>query len=122
MAETFSFVRRLSQIGTLLQTCFCGKTVGRDAFGNRYYQERKTPKGVRQKRWVIYAGEPEASKVPAEWHGWLHHSMDEPIPDSARKAWQKSHTQNMTGAPDAWMPSPDNRPNTTGKYQAWKPE
>ena len=52
----------------------------------------------------MYKGEPEASKIPAEWHIWLHHTADAPIPDSARKAWQKPHIENMTGTADAWVP------------------
>ncbi|HEU0118647.1 MAG TPA: NADH-ubiquinone oxidoreductase subunit NDUFA12 family protein, partial [Alphaproteobacteria bacterium] len=58
--DNFSLIRRLSQLGTLVQTALCGVEVGRDEFGNRYYHERKTEQGVRQRRWVIYAGEPEA--------------------------------------------------------------
>ena len=119
MSESFSLIRRLSQVGTWLQTWFCGVKVGRDAFGNSYYHERRTPKGVRQKRWVMYKGEPEASKVPPEWHIWLHHTADAPLPDSARKAWQKPHQQNMTGTTDAMLPSGQEAP---AKYHAWKPE
>ncbi|MDE1900735.1 MAG: NADH:ubiquinone oxidoreductase subunit NDUFA12 [Alphaproteobacteria bacterium] len=123
--ENLSFIRRLSQIGTLLHTQFCGREVGRDAFGNRYYRARKTPKGLRERRWVFYKGEPEASKVPPEWHIWLHHLADAPIPDSARKPWQKPPVMNMTGTPQAWMPPALeglDRPKATGDYQAWHPE
>jgi NADH:ubiquinone oxidoreductase subunit len=123
--ESISFVRRLSQLGTMLQTRFRGEQVGSDAFGNVYYRDRKPTSGVRERRWVIYTGEPEASKVPPEWHIWLHHTADAPIPDSARKSWQKPHLQNMTGTPDAWVPPAlegKDRPKATGDYQAWKPE
>ena len=88
----------------IAESCFCGQEVGHDVFGNRYYRELKTPQGVREKRWVMYVGEPEASKVPPEWHIWLHHTADAPIPDSARQSWQKPHIENMTGTPDAWLP------------------
>ena len=37
-------------------------------------------KGGRAKRWVVYAGAPEASMVGPEWHAWLHHLTDEPLP------------------------------------------
>jgi NADH:ubiquinone oxidoreductase subunit len=124
MSDSFSFVRRISRIGTVLLTLFKGVDVGADAFGNRYYHERKTPAGQRQRRWVIYKGEPEASKVPAEWHIWLHHTADAPIPDSARRAWQKPHIENMTGTSQAWLPPAlegKKRPKATGDYQAWKP-
>jgi NADH:ubiquinone oxidoreductase subunit len=125
MSENFSFIRRLSQIGTLLQTRFCGAQVGTDDFGNRYFRGRKKTNGVRERRWVVYVGEPEASKVPAEWHIWLHHTADAPIPDSARRSWQKPHLQNMTGTPDAWFPPAlegKDRPKATGDYQAWQPD
>lgn len=129
-SEAFSFVRRVSQIGTLLQTLFCGKEVGRDAFGNRYYCERGKPRPsnggrVRQKRWVIYAGEPEPTKVPPEWHCWLHYTTDAPIPESARKEWQVPHAANQTGTTAAWLPPSlkgEESPKTAGGYQAWKPE
>lgn len=123
--DSFSLIRRLSQIGTLLQTRLCGEEVGQDHFGNRYYRERKAPQGVRERRWVIYVDEPEASKIPAEWHIWLHYTADAPIPDSARRPWQKPHIENMTGTPDAWFPPAlkgGERPKATGDYQAWQPE
>jgi NADH:ubiquinone oxidoreductase subunit len=125
MSESFSFIRRISQIGTLLLFRFGGHEIGKDPYGNRYFRERKTPKGVRERRWVLYAGEPEASKVPPEWHIWLHHTADAPIPDSARRAWQKPHIANMTGTPDAWFPPAlegKARDKATGDYQAWKPD
>jgi len=123
--DSFSFIRRLSQLGTWLQTGLCGQEVGVDTFGNRYYRDPHMQKGVREKRWVMYAGEPEASKVPPEWHIWLHHTMDAPLPLSSRKAWQKPHIENMTGTPDAWLPPAlegKDRPRATGDYQPWKPE
>ena len=71
-------------LGTRLLTWFRGEAVGTDSFGNRYYRERgsrKLRRGggrfSREKRWVIYQGEPEGSKVPPEWHAWLHHTVDE---------------------------------------------
>lgn len=127
--DNFSLIRRLSQFGTLMQTCFTGVEMGRDDFGNRYYHSRHTPKGVREKRWVVYAGEPEASKVPAEWHIWLHHTTDAPIAANSpfRKAWQKPHQQNLTGTSEAYLPpghtlEGGKRDKATGDYQAWQPE
>ena len=124
--ENFSFIRRLSQLGTRLDTLMHGAVVGTDAFGNRYYRGRKTPAGVRERRWVVYVGEPEASKVPAEWHIWLHHMADAPLPESSRKVWQKQHIPNRTGTRDAYVPSAcvaqgGKRPKATGDYDAWQP-
>ena len=128
--ESFSFIRRLSQIGTLLQTCLFGVEVGRDRFGNRYFRQRGKPRApyggkVLQKRWVLYAGEPEPTKVPPEWHSWLHYTTDAPLPETDRKSWQKPHQTNQTGTPEAWMPPAlkgEGRPKATGDYEAWIPE
>ena len=75
--------------GTRLFTSRKGVKVGEDEQGNVYYQE----KGGRR-RWVIYKNGPiEASRVPADWHGWLHYTMDDipsekPLPT---KEWEKDH-------------------------------
>ena len=53
-------------IGTKFHTFFFGKFVGKDSFGNKYYQSKSG------KRWVIYNGEVEASKIPSEWYSWMH--------------------------------------------------
>jgi len=122
----FSLIRRLSQLGTRWQTFFYGVKVGLDQFGNRYYRDRKTQKGVRERRWVIYAGEPEASKVPPEWHIWLHHTADAPIAAASplRKIWQKPFEPNQTGTPAAYFPPSHagRRAKATGDYESWKPD
>ena len=71
-------------LGTLLLTWLRGEFVGADGYGNRYYRlkgDKPTRRGggrfSRERRWVIYDGEPEGSKVPPEWHAWLHHMVDE---------------------------------------------
>ena len=68
----------LSALSTHIFTWFHGECVGVDSFGNRYYRQRNgktSPIGFgRERRWVVYANEIEASLVPPEWHGWLHHS------------------------------------------------
>ena len=106
-----------------------GKKIGSDEYGNRYY-EAKPRKGYKYtRRWVIYDGEPEASKVPPEWHGWLHHQSDE-APNkqdsSYRRQWQKPHVQNVTGTNAAYRPpghllEGGTRDKATGDYEAWTP-
>ena len=111
-------------LGTRLYTARAGVFVGEDEIGNRYYQTRD---GVR--RWVIYEGEAEASKISPDWHGWLHHTYQEP-PTKAplpKKAWEKPHRPNMTGTEGAYRPdgsllTPASRPKATGDYEAWTPE
>jgi len=109
--------------GTLMTTLFSGRRVGEDPFGNRYYQNRK---GTR--RWVIYAGTVEASRVPPEWHGWLHHTFKNPptVEPPKVRPWEKEHVPNLTGTPDAYRPSGSlwesgQRPPATGDYEAWRP-
>jgi len=114
-------------IGTLLYTKLKGELVGRDAFGNRYYRERRRPAGRRRKRWVWYAGDPEASKVPPEWHAWLHYTVDEvPSEDRPRRPWQKEHQPNLTGTAYAYRPpghalEGGHRAKATGDYEPWTP-
>ena len=54
-------------IGTKLKTFFSGKLVGTDLYGKYYYQSKAG------KRWVIYKGEIDASKIPIEWYLSLIH-------------------------------------------------
>ena len=113
--------------GTTLFTRWRGVPVGTDGYGNRYFRDRSTPPGNPQRRWVLYAGEVEGSKVPAEWNAWLHHTTDElPRADRKRHAWEQPHIPNHTGTPEAWRPSGSiamggQRPPATGDYQAWRP-
>src|SRR3546814_5127773 len=58
-------------IGTSLYSARYGTKVGEDHLGNIYYT------GKDDRRWVIYNGSNDASRVPSEWHGWLHHTFDD---------------------------------------------
>jgi NADH:ubiquinone oxidoreductase subunit len=123
-------------LGTQIFTWLRGQRVGTDSFGNRYYRERGQralrPGGgraSREKRWVMYNGAPEASKVPAMWHAWLHHTIDEVPTDAARNRypWEKDHIPNLTGTPGAYRPAGSvlrggHRARTTGDYEPWRPE
>ena len=91
-------------IGTRIFTALNGKLVGRDADGNRYYESRSVRPGQRMRRWVIYAGAPEASKVPPEWHAWLHHMVDEVPAPGQKYPWELPHQPNLTGTPLAYHP------------------
>ena len=108
-----------------------GVLIGQDETGNTYYQARDTSDSYdgRKRRWVIYKGYPDASKVPAEWHGWLHHTFDEPPTTEPlkRQVWEKDHLPNLTGTIHAWRPKGSiarsgERPAATGDYEAWTPE
>ncbi|MGE4221374.1 MAG: NADH:ubiquinone oxidoreductase subunit NDUFA12 [Alphaproteobacteria bacterium] len=113
---------------TRLITLFQGRLVGTDPFGNRYYEERRAPKEGRRRRWVVYEGEDEASRVPPEWHAWLHYTVKE-VPDNAgrpHRDWQKAHVPNLTGTPGAYRPpghtlQGGHRDRATGDYEPWTP-
>ena len=116
-------------ITTRIHSYFTGKLVGEDKFGNRYFIEKKAPKSRKAKRWVLYKGIAEPSKVPAEWHGWLHYTID--VPPTGRTvshhAWEKPHLPNLTGTMGAYLPPGHlakgaSRAKATADYQAWKPE
>ena len=106
-----------------------GKKVGQDPHGNIYYTGRARKGYKRERRWVIYNGAPEASKVPPEWHGWLHHQTDivpENDNESFRRPWQKPHQENLTGTTKAYRPpghilEGGRRESATGDYEAWRP-
>ena len=53
-------------LGTRIYTFIFGKFKGKDYFGNKYYQSKSG------KRWVIYNGEVDSSKIPNEWFSWIH--------------------------------------------------
>src|SRR5258708_27432802 len=93
-------------IGTRLFTWLRGAQVGQDAFGNRYFHERRARDPKRVKRWVLYNGEAEASKVPPEWHASLHHMVAVPprAGDRPVQAWQKPHLPNLTGTGLTYRP------------------
>ncbi|MGH7188917.1 MAG: NADH:ubiquinone oxidoreductase subunit NDUFA12, partial [Acetobacteraceae bacterium] len=112
--------------GTLLFTWFRGRFVGRDDAGNRYFEERRPRRGLRSRRWVLYAGRPEASAVPAEWHAWLHYTTEAPLYGIHRWPWQRPHLPNQTGTPASYRPPGHDyeggrRSPATGDYEAWSP-
>lgn len=111
-------------LGTWIHTKMNGVFVGEDVLGNVYY---RTKDGRR--RWVLYKNLAEASLVPPEWHGWLHHTVKEPptVDPPVVKAWEREHQPNLTGTPFAYRPpgsllASGQRAPATGDYEAWKPE
>ena len=106
-------------LGIYVLTWLKGARVGEDAYGNVYYR-MKGQTAPHDRRWVIYKGRPEASKVPPEWHGWLHHMTDEiPSPEIGSYPWQKGHLPNLTGTCLAYRPT---RHKAVGDYVPWTPQ
>ena len=116
-----------------------GEHVGTDAAGNKYYRAKpKTGAKAaaandgsytsRDKRWVIYNGANDASRVPSEWHGWLHGTYDE-VPEShlpPPRVWEVDYTPNATGTAAAYRPQGalergGQRARAVGDYEAWTP-
>ena len=106
-------------IGTFIYTFFLGKFAGKDQFENKYYFN--TTKG---KRWVIYNNVIEATKIPPEWHSWIHFTTQNPPSEKVNKfSWQKEHEENLTGTNKAHKPDgslfSESKKNMK-KYETWK--
>jgi len=100
-----------------------GRFIGKDDYGNQYYEERFLfIKPLRRpRRWVLYSGEVEASKVPAEWYGWLHYTLESPL-QKPQYAWLHPHQANKTGTDEAYHPIKKGRKDKTDKgYEPWQP-
>ena len=111
-----------STLNTALFTRRHGVKVGEDDQGNTFYTSKDG-----KKRWVIFNGEAEASRVSPDWHGWLHHTFKEPPSERplTHRAWQKPHQENLTGTPLAYAPAGSLRrvdPALLQDYEAWTPE
>lgn len=111
-------------LGTAIFTRNHGRAVGQDGEGNRYYESRDG-----KRRWVIYAGENDSSRVPPEWHLWLHHTRAEP-PTSAplpQRPWERPWRPNPTGTPVRELPRGalargGKRAPSAADYRAWTPD
>jgi len=111
--------------GTSIVSRRNGEEAGRDEAGNVYFRHRKDPK----RRWVIYDGSNDSSRVPPGWNAWLRGTIDE-LPSEAlpqRRAWEKTPEPNLTGTIAAYRPSGSMdglgiRAAATGDYEAWKPD
>jgi NADH:ubiquinone oxidoreductase subunit len=118
-------------LGTQLWTWRFGERVGEDEFGNVYYRTKGggfDPTIGVERRWVIYNGPVEGSRIPEGWNGWLHNTVDLPPPQETYtpRQWQKPHSPNMTGTPMAYRPKGSvlgegARAQATGDYDAWRP-
>lgn len=109
-------------LNTQIWTWRKGVKVGEDGEGNVYYRTRDG-----KRRWVIYNGECEASRVSPDWHGWLHFTWDEPPTERplAHRDWEKPHQENRTGTAMAYAPAGSlRRPDPVDRrdYEAWQPE
>lgn len=118
--------------GTSLSTWLRGEAVGTDEFGNRYFRTKggkiDPALGV-ERRWVIYNGLAEASRIPPGWYRWMHHlSNDAPSEDDyVPFEWELPHQENMTGTAKAYRPRgsilrTDPERAISAGYDAWTPD
>lgn len=118
----------MTPLGTKIATWFSGRFIGADEFGNRYYEQKYGARhGNTPKRWVIYRGIAEPSKVPPQWHGWLHYTHAAPLATGRRYGWQKEHQPNLTGTNGRYLPQghllkSGKRARATADYKPWTPE
>ncbi len=106
--------------------------VAQDEFGNRYFEARTDRESYdkgRRRRYVTYKGYAEPTKIPPEWHAWMHYLTEEPptVSPLRRRAFEKDHAPNLTGTPYAWKPKGSiarggERAPAIGDYQPWCPE
>lgn len=109
-------------LNTQLFTWRKGVKVGEDDQGNVYYRNVDD-----SRRWVMFNGEVEGSRIGADWHGWLHRTFDEPptLRPMVHKAWEQPHQENLTGTLLAYAPAGSLRQSEPAKrndYEAWQPE
>ncbi len=127
----FSFLGALSPVSMFWTRILTGaRFVGADTAGNRYYVAKARKGYAHDRRFVKYHGEPDASKIPPEWHGWMHYTSDivpSDASDTYRRSWQKPYISNKTGTDLAYRPpghqlEGGKRAPATGDYEAWKPD
>ena len=108
-------------LGTALFSWKNGRKVGEDERGNRYFEGKN-------RRWVMYAGSNDVSRVPPEWYAWLLHQIDgtpdEALPPPPR--FLREASPNLTGTPSAYRPAGamergGQRAAASGDYEAWTP-
>ncbi|WP_026296634.1 NADH:ubiquinone oxidoreductase subunit NDUFA12 [Hirschia maritima] len=102
--------------------------IGEDEWGNKFYEEKKPSQESRKRRYIIYNGAAEPSRVSADWHGWLHHTFDKPPTEEPleKKSFEQPHQPNLTGTLMAYKPKgslarQDDRTKTASDYEAWDP-
>ena len=102
-------------LGTKIKTILFGKFAGSDSLGNKYYESKNG------KRWVIYSGEIDATKIPVEWYSWMHFTQNkiEKKHELKKYDWQKPHQHNLTGTKESYYPY-KNKDVLKKKYKSWK--
>lgn len=116
-------------LGARLDIWRRARLVGEDQQGNKYFEEKRPSLEGRKRRYVIYEGLAEASRVGPDWHGWLHHTIAEPPTEKPlpMHPWELPHKPNLTGTVRAYRPRGSlsrggARAPAAADYQAWTPD
>ncbi len=97
-----------------------GKKVASDKFGNKYYIVFLDILFIKiEKRYVLYNGIKDPSKIPPEHSSWLMSNVDD-ISTLQTRAWVKEHMPNLSGTKLAYYPKDGNL--NSKKNKAWKPK
>ena len=106
--------------------------MGENEAGNRYFETVDKRRDYDEAQPAVcdpYNGYADASKVTPGWHGWLHHTFDEPPTRAPLKTrvWERPHLPNLTGTVWAWRPKGSiarggEREKASGDYRPWTPD
>lgn len=111
---------KILQALTRIHLIFFARFIGEDEYRNKYFQSNKRKDYLsRYKRFCIFNGKVEASKIPAEWHSWMHYNAEAPI-SYKKQFWMKSHTPVLTGTVYAFTPNSNSSTNIYEKTNAKK--
>ena len=80
-----------ASLGTALYSRRNGRKVGSDGLGNAYFEGKK---GGR--RWVMYSGSNDVSRVPPEWQAWL-------VRDGAPRVKARKPKNELEPAPGSYV-------------------
>ena len=114
---------------------FRSTKVGGDQYGNQYFEAKRTDSFGRKKRFCLYSGRPEASKISPEWHLFMHYQVEAKDVKTNYKQhkWQKPFVPDITLTEVKYLPknhplfsSKNNLFHSSGaknpfKIKIWKP-
>ena len=112
-----------NNLGTLIYSFLCGKKVGEDKNGNKFYINKYNNK----KKWVIYNKIIDPTSLMVAWQIWLTNKEIEPPMDLTSKKkylWQKERKPNYSGTKKSYHPKISKNINLKNKVvkEFWSPE
>ncbi len=85
---------------------FFATKVGEDEYGNEFFELKTTDYLGRKKRYCLYRGVVEASKISPEWHPFMHYQIEARDVKSTYKQykWQKPFVPDTTLSSNKYLP------------------